>query len=154
MPQLFGGGQEGGKRSGTENVSACVGFAIALEQADILRQDESNRMGELQKYCFEQIEKLLPNLLVNGPKKRRLPNNVHLTVPGTDNERLLYALEEEGIICAAGSACSASNEEASHVLLAIGMSEAEARSSLRLSFGRPTTKEHIDRFVQALKTLL
>lgn len=153
-PLLLGGGQEAGKRSGTENVPACIGFATALQQAELLRKAEFTRMDELQKYCFEQIEKQLPGVIINGSTKHRLPNNVHLTVPGSDNERLLYALEEKDIICAAGSACSASNEEASHVLLAMGMSEADARASLRLTFGRPTTKTHIDRFVQDLKTLL
>lgn len=154
QPLLFGGGQEAGRRSGTENVPACVGFATALQQANVLRKDEFIRMSELQKYCFDQIEKLLPTVVINGSQKHRLPNNVHLTVPGADNERLLYGLEDKGIICAAGSACSASREEASHVLLAMGMTEADARASLRLSFGRPTTKAHIDKFVQALKTLL
>lgn len=153
-PLVFGGGQEAGKRSGTENVPACVGFATALQQAEVLRKAEFTRMSDLQKYCLDQIEKQLPGVIINGSEKHRLPNNVHLTVPGADNERLLYALEEKNIICAAGSACSASNEEASHVLLAMGMSEADARASLRLTFGRPTTKAHIDQFVSALKTLL
>lgn len=152
-PLLFGGGQEAGNRSGTENVPACVGFATALEQAEALRKTELARMSDLQKYCFEQIEKQLPDVIINGSKKHRLPNNIHLTVPGADNERLLYALEEKGIICAAGSACSASNEEASHVLLAMGMSESDARASLRLTFGRTTTKAHIAHFVQALHEL-
>lgn len=153
-PLLFGGGQEAGKRSGTENVPACIGFATALELAAKLRHSETARLSELQKYCFHQIETTILGAVINGSKKHRLPNNIHLSVPGADNERLLYGLEEKSIICATGSACSVSNEEASHVLLAIGMSEAAARSSLRLSFGRATTKEHIDRFVHALKTLI
>lgn len=153
-PLLLGGGQEAGKRSGTENVPAILGFATALHQAEVQRKTELTRMSDLQKHCFEQIKKQLPGVIINGSKKHRLPNNVHLTVPGADNERLLYALEEKGIICAAGSACSASNEEASHVLLAMGMSETDARASLRLTFGRPTTKAHIDQFITCLKTLL
>lgn len=154
LPLMFGGGQERGKRSGTENVAACVGFATALELTDKLRSGEAARLSTLQKYCFDQVEKILPKVAINGSIKHRLPNNVHLSVPGSDNERLLYGLEEKAIICATGSACSASREKASHVLLAMGMTETDVRSSLRLSFGRTTTKQHIDHFVRVLKTLI
>jgi cysteine desulfurase len=153
-PLLYGGGQEQGKRSGTENVAAFIGFAKALELASEQRHKESERLQELQAYCIQQLENDIPNIVINGSIKRRLPNNVHLTVSGTDNERLLYGLEDKGVICAAGSACSASKEEASHVLLAMGISENDARSSLRLSFGRQTTKRDIEKFIECLKAVI
>lgn len=153
MPLILGGGQERGVRSGTENVAACIGLARALEKATQLRADESKRLQALQKRCMEGFE-AITGVQITGSKKHRLPNNVHITVEGQDNERLLYLLEEEGIVCAAGSACSASKDEASHVLLGMGMSEAAARSSLRFSFGRATTISEIDHLVTTLKNIV
>jgi len=90
----------------------------------------------------------------NGSRKKRLPNNVHVTIPGVDNERLLMQLDELGVICATGSACSASKQEASHVLSAIGLSNEAARSSLRFTMGRSTTKNDVMRAVEALRKSL
>lgn len=153
-PILRGGGQENGKRSGTENVAGSIGFARALVLAVKERSSETNRLTSVQAHCFKLLAKEIPAITVNGSIKYRLPNNIHITVPGKDNERLLYGLETLGVVCAAGSACSASKEEASHVLLAMGMSEADARASLRVSFGRRTEIEDINKFVNALKLLL
>ncbi len=154
LPLLYGGGQENGKRSGTENVAGCIGFARALELAVANRSIEVNRLEAVQNHCFKLLAQEIPKAVINGSLKQRLPNNVHLTIPGADNERLLYGLEESGVVCAAGSACSASKEEASRVLLAMGMSESDARASLRVSFGRQTVTEDTDKFVAALKALL
>ena len=96
----------------------------------------------------------VPSLEITGSRKYRLPNNVHITAPGNDNERLLVQLDEAGILAAAGSACSASNEEPSHVLLALGMSEDAARSSLRFTFGHSTDQAAIDKLVATLSELL
>jgi cysteine desulfurase len=149
-PQIKGGGQQQGLRSGTENAAGTVGLATALEIAQAMRSDETARLGELQGYFIGELERKIPNLTINGSKKHRLPNNVHVTIPGQDNERLLMALDQQGVYAAAGSACSASSELPSHVLSAIGLSDEAARSSLRFSMGRQTTKEHIDRTVAAL----
>lgn len=153
-PILRGGGQENGKRSGTENVAGSIGFASALALAVKKRSAETSRLEAIQAHCYKDLAQEIPVAVVNGSIKYRLPNNIHITVPSADNERLLYGLEEAGVVCAAGSACSASKEEASHVLLAMGMSEADARASLRVSFGRQTETEDIDKFVAALKALL
>jgi cysteine desulfurase len=149
-PQIKGGGQQQGLRSGTENAAGAVGLATALEIAQAMRSDETARLGDLQGYFMDELERQIPNLTINGSKKHRLPNNVHITIPHQDNERLLMALDQQGIYAAAGSACSASSELPSHVLSAIGLSDEAARSSLRFSMGRQTTKEHIDRTVAAL----
>jgi cysteine desulfurase len=153
QPQILGGGQERNVRSGTENVAAAIGFAIALDIAQEMRHEEANRLNELQQYFFDTLTKEIPQIVINGSCKKRLPNNVHITIPGTDNERLLVELDEQGILAAAGSACSASDEEPSHVLKSMGISDADAQSSLRLTMGRDTDTATIDRAVAALKQL-
>lgn len=153
-PLISGGGQERNVRSGTENVAAIMGISKALELAQADRKAEAERLNGLRDDCFAQLGTKLPHVEVTGSRKFRLPNNVHITIPGEDNERLLVELDERGILAAAGSACSASNEEASHVLLALGMTETQARSSLRITFGHDTDAAAVDRLVATLVELL
>lgn len=153
-PQVLGGGQELNRRSGTENVPAIIGLAAALETAAAIRAAEVKRLQSLQKIFFDELEQRAPEVRINGSRKQRLPNNVHVTFPGADNERLLFALDEMGVQAAAGSACSASHEEASHVLHALGLSDEEARASLRFTMGRGTTEADVRRAVQALAKLV
>lgn len=154
QPLIRGGGQEAGMRSGTENVAACVGFAKALQLAQAKRRVESERLAGLQRLALELIAKQLPQAVINGSCKQRLPNNIHLTLPGQDNERLLIQLEERSILAAAGSACSASSEEPSHVLRAMGISDADARASLRVTMGRTTTEAHVREFMKVLHSIV
>ena len=151
---IRGGGQEMGLRSGTENVAGIIGFAEALEAAQAKRAVETRRLQELQRLFIEQIQQQVPGVEINGSRKKRLPNNVHVTIPGVDNERLLMQLDELGVICATGSACSASKQEASHVLNAIGLNDEAARSSLRFTMGRSTTEKDVMRAVEALRKSL
>jgi cysteine desulfurase len=153
-PQIEGGGQERNLRSGTENVAQAVGFAEALERAQSSRHEHSEQMRALQDYFITALQSKVPEAIINGAKKHRLPNNVHITIPGEDNELLIFALDEKGILAAAGSACSASNEEPSHVLRAMGISDADAQASLRLTLGKHTTKEDLDYTVQSLAEIL
>jgi cysteine desulfurase len=150
QPLIQGGGQERGLRNGTENVAAAIGFAAALDLVQAERHVEVRRLQALQNKFLKALAEQLPQVIINGATKKRLPNNVHITVPSQDNERLLLKLESQGILAAAGSACSASNDEPSHVLRAIGLSSADAQASLRFSLGRQTTSEQIDRVVTAL----
>jgi len=152
-PLVFGGGQEHGLRSGTENVAAAIGLAQALELAQTQRHTEAKRLQQLQQQFFQLIETRLPAARINGSRKLRIPNNVHLTLPGQDNERLLIQLDEAGVLAAAGSACSASDEEPSHVLRAIGLSDTEAQASLRFTMGRSTDEAAITRTVELLHRL-
>ncbi|HSX44924.1 MAG TPA: cysteine desulfurase family protein [Candidatus Saccharimonadales bacterium] len=149
-PQILGGGQEFNRRSGTENVAAVVGFAEALNLAQTGRQTEARRLKKLQDIFFEKLSQRLPTTQINGSLKQRLPNNVHLTIPGQDNETLMMRLDDHGIQCAVGSACSASNDEPSHVLKSIGLSDKAARASLRFTMGRHTTESDIIKTVDAL----
>lgn len=153
-PMLQGGGQERGLRSGTENVAQAVGFAEALKLAAEARHDEVKRLQELQKVFFEELQKKIPEMVINGSRTKRLPNNVHITIPGQDNERLIFALDEKDILAAAGSACSASSTKPSHVLEAIGKDATEAHSSLRFTMGASTTEEDILYTVQTLADTL
>lgn len=154
LPLIYGGGQEGGLRSGTENVATAIGLAKALEIAQGERHSETKRLQALQRHFLGLIAAQLPQAHVNGSLRKRLPNNVHLTLPGSDNERLIIQLDQAGIMAAAGSACSAGREEASHVLQALGLSELSARASLRFSMGRLSDEAAIDYTVRTLAGLL
>ncbi len=153
-PQINGGGQEFGLRSGTENVASSIGFSTALVKTQSIRAVESERLSKLREYFIKELEYNIKNVVINGSRKYRLPNNVHATFLGQDNERLLIGLDQIGIMAASGSACSASKEESSHVLMALGLSDEDARSSLRFSLGRSTNKKDVDATVSALKTLV
>jgi cysteine desulfurase len=153
-PQILGGGQEMGIRSGTENVSNIIGFSSALDLVQNRRNNEVNRLKGLQKYFIERLKKDMPEAVFNGDFKNRLPNNVHITLPGQDSETLIMKLDEMGIQCASGSACNASSDEISQTLLAIGLSKNEARSSLRFTFGKATTKDDLDYTINCLKKVV
>lgn len=143
QPLVLGGGQENGRRSGTENLAAAAGLAAALENAQSLRREESKRIEVLRGIFVSEINRTIPPAVINGPDKSRTPHILHISLPGYDNERLMMELDSAGIICAAGSACSAASAEPSHVLSAIGLSDELARSSLRFSFGRQTSESDI-----------
>jgi cysteine desulfurase len=153
-PQITGGGQELGKRSGTEGVANIIGFACALDSAQEQRHQETKRLQTLQNLFFDLLTQRIPESIVNGSRKNRLPNNVHISIPGQDNERLIFGLDEAGILCAAGSACSASKEESSHVLRSLGLSDETARASLRFTMGRQTDETAIRHTVETLTKLV
>lgn len=153
-PLIEGGGQEDGWRSGTENVAATIGlyesFKITREKA----KAEAERLEKLRDYLIEGILSINSRSILSGHPKKRLANNVHFSFPGLDNEELLIKLDARGIMAAAGSACSASSREPSSVLKAIGMSTELARSSIRVTLGRSTTKEDLDYCLMVLKELI
>ncbi|GAC1391570.1 MAG: cysteine desulfurase NifS [Candidatus Saccharimonadales bacterium] len=153
-PLITGGGQENNHRSGTENVPSIIGFAKAMSIVQTDRKAEGDRLRTLQNYFMSSLSECYPTTHINGSIKTRLPNNIHCTFMGYDNERLMMELDEKGILCAAGSACSASKEESSHVLRAIGLSDHDARSSLRFTMGRMTTRADIESLLTALKTIV
>lgn len=152
-PIVDGGGQERGLRSGTENVANIVGFAAALKETHSLRDKEAQRQAEMQREAFSFVTKN-KQCQINGSTKYRLPNNIHLSITGTDNERLMMSLDEAGYMVATGSACSASNDEPSHVLKSIGLDDKTIRSSLRITMGRGTTKAELFSLLNVLESLL
>lgn len=153
-PLIVGGGQENNLRSGTENVAAIIGLATALDRVQTIRHEETARLQVLTSHLMSELGTRFPGVIINGSLKHRLPNNVHVTFPGQDNERLMMALDEAGIQCAVGSACSASSDEPSHVLKAIGLSDEDARSSLRFTLGRYTKRQDINSVLSVLARLL
>ncbi len=153
-PQILGGGQERGIRSGTENVPAIIGFAAALIETAQMQETEAIRLQVLQRDAINKLQEKLPQLVVNGTTKYRLPNNIHITIPGTDNETVMMRLDEAGMQVATGSACSASSDEPSHVLTALGLSEESARSSLRITLGRYSTQDDLLLLADTLSRLV
>jgi cysteine desulfurase len=148
VPQVQGGGQEFGMRAGTENVAGIVGFGTA---ASILRSERSadtRRVESLRSELLRQLYARLPEFRVNGSQVRRLAGNISITVPGIDADELVREMRDLAI--STGSACSSGNSSPSHVLTAIGLSRADARATLRISIGRPTTGAHIDSAAEQL----
>jgi cysteine desulfurase len=154
-PLIYGGGQEKSLRSGTENASNIIGFANSLQIVRDKAKNETKRLSELRDYLINRLISEFNSIEVNGPKgSHRLANNVHITIKGTDNERLLMELDELGIMVATGSACSASKDEPSHVLKAIGKDNEDIFSSIRITMGRYTDMPAIDQLVNSLKQIL
>ncbi|MCA9348193.1 cysteine desulfurase [Candidatus Saccharibacteria bacterium] len=152
-PQILGGGQERGIRSGTENVASAIGFAKALTMVAEVRESEVTRLEPLRDKLIAELLLLSDKLIING-SKHRLANNIHFAIAGVDNERLMMELDERDIMVATGSACSASNDEPSHVLKAIGLSDDMARSSIRITLGQQTTESDITALLSAIRDLI
>lgn len=149
-PIILGGGQESNLRSGTENVAFAVGFSKALEHAQKGRVTRSKDVSKVRDYFIEKLECEFDAIL-NGDKKHRIASNVHVTFMDSDNERVLFSLDDLGVDAAAGSACSASSDTSSHVLLALGKTDKYARSSVRFTIGPSSTVKEVDKVIEALK---
>jgi len=161
-PIIFGGGQESGLRSGTENVFGAVGLAKALEIATQKREKESERLLKLRDYAISKILTEIPNSSLNGGLENRLPNNINVCFPNQDSEFLVIKLDTLGFAVSAASAChTLTLENGSYVIEALenahstssGSSKCSG-SSLRITLGRETKKIDIDKFVVALKKIL
>ena len=152
-PLVYGGGQEGGVRSGTENVAGVVGLARAMELACERRAREARRLAALRERLRAGLLERLPWTVVSGPRnaRRRLPGLLHVAFAGIEARRLVIALEREGVSVGPGSACAASRMRVSHVLEAIGMPRPLAEGSLRLTLGRPTTEAEVDYAAEAIE---
>lgn len=143
-PVIVGGGQERGLRSGTENVAGVIGFARAAELASDHRHSESERLASLRDRMQRRLTDTFDAMTISGNPKKRLPGSLHVSYPGIDGERMVFALETRGVLVATGSACAANKGTRSHVLSAIGMSDSEADGSLRITLGRLSDEESID----------
>lgn len=143
-PLIDGGGQEAGRRSGTENVAGIVGMAEAAAKADRLMPMRMETETKLRDHLLRRLRERIPDLQINGSLKNRLPNNLNVTFPGIDAEELLLLLDRKEIFASAGSACSSGSLEPSRVLLAIGRSRREAQESVRFTVSFDNTTEEID----------
>jgi cysteine desulfurase len=149
-PVMLGGPQETGMRAGTPNLLGGVAFGVAAEAAETHLDEESARVAALAERLHERLRASIPGLRLNGPAAGRIANTLNLTFPGVLGESMLIALDLEGVEVSMGSACAAGAVEPSHVLLAMGVSRDEARSSLRLSLGWSTTADEIERAAEII----
>ena len=147
---LFGGHHQRGARPGTENVAGIVGFGKAAELATNSLAHHTVRICALRDDLERGLLQRVPQSRVNAALAPRIPNTTNILFPGVDGEALLIALDLKGLSCSTGAACSSGAVEPSHVLTAIGLTAAEARSSLRFSLGRPTTRQEIDTALQVI----
>jgi cysteine desulfurase len=150
--QQKGGGQEQGRRGGTENVPGIVGLGMALERADAWRDAYADHCTRLRDRLAGGLFAAIPEAMLNGPSdlRLRLPNNLNVTIPGIQGETLLLSLDVLGVAASAGSACTTGNTEPSHVLRAMGLSDDGCRSALRFTVGRSNTEQQIDDAIDAL----
>ena len=150
VPHVRGGGQEYGRRAGTENVAGIAGIARALELAEADRAVVAPRMAALRDRLQAAIEASVPDVQINGAPADRLPNNLSVAFAGVDAEALLIRLDLEGIAASAGSACTSGSLEPSHVGAAIGLERRFGTGVIRFSLGRTTTEGEIDRVAAML----
>lgn len=144
-PLFHGGSQDRGRRPGTENVASAVGLAVAAELTVQERESECGRLQALRDRLEQAILERVPDAVVHGRGAPRAPHVLSVSVPGTDSESLLMALDLRGIACSAGSACQSGSVTPSHVLAALGVPNDLATSAIRMSLGCLTTPECVDR---------
>jgi cysteine desulfurase len=154
LPQMQGGGQERGQRSGTENVPYMVGFARAAELAYGELASRNERFGRLRDRLVEGITRLVPGTQLTGHPIQRLANSASFVFDGADGESILLNLDQEGIFASSGSACTAGSLEVSHVLKALGLPLELAAGSLRLTTGLRTSDAEIDTVLEVLPRVI
>lgn len=143
LPLVYGGEQEGRLRAGTENIPAIIGLAKAFEIAQKERIKESKRISGLRDALIAGILKEIPKVVLNGHPKKRLPNNVNVSILDIEGESIVLYLDKYGIACSTGSACTSTNLEPSHVILALGKPYEFAHASVRFSLGRRNTMKDV-----------
>ena len=151
-PFLIGGSQEEKRRGGTHNTASIVGFGKAAELAAEHLAEENTRVRNLRDRFEQEVMARISGIQINGDPDRRLPNTANLAIEGADSEALLMLLDQKGVCCSAGSACTAGALEPSHVLRAMGFSTERARASLRFSFGRFNTEQEVSSAIGILET--
>ncbi|MDQ1582882.1 MAG: cysteine desulfurase [Microbacteriaceae bacterium] len=151
VPLVHGGGQQRQVRSGTQDVAAAVSFAVAAQRATAELVFEAERIAALRDRVIAGVAAKVPEATLSGaPDAERLPSNAHFTFPGAQGDSLLFLLDAAGVSVSTGSACQAGIPEPSHVLIAMGRSEQEARGALRITLGRTTTDADVDALLAAL----
>jgi cysteine desulfurase len=148
-PLVHGGNQQRA-RSGTMDAAGAHAFAVALGAAELARETHSGVVRELRDRLVTGVQRAVPEAILRGDPVDRLPGNAHFTFPGCEGDSLLFLLDAAGFSVSTGSACQAGVPEASHVLLAMGLAESDARGALRFTLGHTTTEAEIDALVDAL----
>jgi len=154
-PIMFGGGQERGLRSGTENIAGIIGFAKALEIAEEEKPMEVRRLSELRDYLIKELTERVPKVMLNGHPTQRLCNNANISFIDVEGEAIMLMMNEIAGICASsGSACTSKTLDPSHVILATGRPYEVAHGSIRFTLGRSTTKEDIDKVIEVIPGII
>jgi cysteine desulfurase len=153
-PLLFGGSQDRGRRPGTENVAYAVGFARAVELAIEDRDGECSRLEAMRDRLEAALRERIPDAVIHGRGGTRAPHILNISVPGTDSESMLMALDLKGVACSAGSACQSGSVDPSHVLSAMGVPHELATASIRMSLGSLTTEQQVDHVAELFPALI
>lgn len=155
-PIIIGGDQEQGMRAGTENTSAIVACGDAIEKTLAVREEESKRLYELQKYTFHKLREKITHVKVWGSEKdgERIPNNINISVPGIFSEEFVVGLDMKKIAISSKSACGMDNDDGSYVICALGGTEQESKEAIRITMGRSTTKSHINALVSEMEKIV
>ena len=153
-PYVIGGGQEHGKRAGTENVASIVGLGKACEIAGSFMEHEATEVRALRDDFENGVLAQIDGAQVNGDREHRLPNTSNLAFEGIDSEGALMLLDQHHICCSSGSACTTGSVHASHVLKAMGYSDERARASLRFSFSRFNTRAEMEKALEILPKVI
>ncbi|NLV22345.1 MAG: cysteine desulfurase [Syntrophomonadaceae bacterium] len=149
-PLIFGGQQEHGLRAGTENVAGIVAAGYAIEESISLMADEAKRLRKMVEETVDGIKEKITSVRVNGDSIYRLPGMVNLGFEGVSGEALMHLLDLKRVCVSTSSACTSGKEEPSHVLLALGLSEQQAKSAIRISYGRYNTSDEVDKVISAV----
>lgn len=151
LPSLvFGGAQEHGLRAGTENVAGIVAAGYAIEESLVGMADTAKRLKAMVEDTVNGIKDKIPSLRINGDREYRLPGTVNLCFDGASGESLMHLLDLKGVCVSTSSACTSGKDEPSHVLLALGLTEQQAKSAIRLSYGRYNCTDEVDKVVAAV----
>jgi cysteine desulfurase len=150
-PVIHGGGQERGRRSGTENVAGAVGLAVALRLALEAGREHGARLAAARESFIAEVLATVPDAVLTGPREARLPGHASFLFPGTSGESVLLGLEARGIVCSSGSACAAGSDEPSDVLLAMGIAPEVAQTAVRFTFGSEITADDLSRTAAELR---
>ncbi|MDR1192875.1 MAG: aminotransferase class V-fold PLP-dependent enzyme [Peptococcaceae bacterium] len=151
LPKMvFGGEQEHNERAGTENVAGIVALGCALDESVTIMAEERIKQTALVHDTVSGLKSAIPDIIVNAEFAERLPGTINITFPSASGESLMHLLDLKGICVSTSSACNSGKDEPSHVLLAIGLSEQQAKSSIRISFGRYNKSEDANLIVAAI----
>jgi cysteine desulfurase len=151
---IHGGHQEKGRRAGTENTLGILGFGKAVEMRVLEMEREAKRLSELKRRLKELIEKNIPDVSFNGHPVDSLPGTLNASFSGAEGEAILLYLDLQGIAVSTGSACASGSLDPSHVLIACGLPAEQAHGSIRMSLGRDTTGQDIDRVARTLAKVI
>lgn len=151
---INGGHQEQNKRAGTENVPGIVGLGKALELANNKLEKNNKYVYELRQYMINELVNRIGDIKINGDLEKRLPGNISVSLKGVEADNILTELDSKEIYISTGSACTTGSIESSHVLKAIGLTDTEAHSTIRISIGKNNTKEEIDIVIKELERIV